>query len=109
MSSSHTVRQSAPRNVSVARISPSTITATWLPPLAGPPTSHYLVDYIFLAKGSNAATKEKKTVTVEATDTSLVLKNAEFPEGALLMFVVTSVNDDVSESSEMEYLIYCTK
>ena len=97
--------QFAPRNVTITRAAPSSLTVSWLPPLAGPPTTHYLLNHIFLANGSGAVSKEKESLIVDVTSESAVFENVEFPAGGVHIFVVSAVSDAVLVSAEVQYLI----
>ena len=97
----------APRNVTITRVAPSSLTVSWLPPLAGPPTTHYLLNHIFLANASGAVSKEKESVIVDVTSKSAVFENVKFPAGGVHIFVVSAVSDAVLVSAEVQYLIFC--
>lgn len=95
----------APRNVTITQAAPSSLTVSWLPPLAGPPITHYLLNHIFLANGSGAVSKEKESLIVDVTSESAVFENVEFSAGVVHIFVVSAVSDAVSVSAEVQYLI----
>ena len=96
-----------PRNLSIAQVSSTSLVLAWLPPLSGPPETHYLVTYILLANSSSAVCKEKETLLIEATHTSVVLRNLNMSAGTVHIVVVTAVSGNVSSSSKLQYLSIC--
>ena len=74
--------------------------------MAGSPTTHYLVTYTCLVNGTSAVLKEKKTLTVPATDTSVLISDVDLSSGSSHVVIVTAVSGDRS-ASDMQYFLIC--
>ncbi|CAI7993219.1 CUB and sushi domain-containing protein 2 [Geodia barretti] len=93
-----------PSITNVTTDSTTSLSVLWAHSVAGQPTCYYLITYICLANGSNSVYHEKRTLTVPAGNTSVVLSDVELPPGSVHVVVVTAVSGDVSRSSELKYI-----
>ena len=101
------ITKGSPSITNIATVSTTSLNVSWAHSVAGQPTSYYLITYICLANGSNSVYHEKRTLTVPAGNTYVVLNDVELPPGSVHVVVVTSVSGDVSRSSELEYINIC--
>ena len=74
--------------------------------MAGSPTTHYLVTYTCLVNGTSAVLKGKKTLTVPATNTSVLINDVDLSSGSAHVVIVTAVSGKRS-ASDMQYFLIC--
>ena len=92
---------STPLNVILTQES-SSIRVAWDHPCSGPPTTHYVISYIFVQTGTQFLTHTPLSATLPNTTTSTTFTDIDFPHGSTHIVVVTSVSH--VETSKLAYI-----